>query len=149
MNISIVGAAVAVAGIIIVAFIWFSPSYRLARWAKQAQGWDYATANARFIEARKIIVSQLRHPEGHTGQALSDAAFEVVVACADRINQLNGKEHGTAHHERLRKNLLRTFQREADYWVSGEGGIESLGRDQEPALFAAKRNDPGPAPIAR
>jgi hypothetical protein len=138
MNISLVGAFFAILGIAIVAFIWFSPAFRLARWAKQAARWDYATANAHFLEARRTVVSQLRHPQGHTGQALADAAFEVAVACTDRINELNGKEHGAAHHAKLHRTLLRVFQREADYWVSNDYGIESLGRDQEPALYAGQ-----------
>lgn len=146
MNISLVGAFFAIFGIAIVTFIWFSPGFRLARWAKQAPRWDYATANAHFLEARRTIVAQLRHPEGHTGQALADAAFEVAVVCTDRINELNGKEHGTAHHERLRRTLLRVFQREADYWVSADYGIESLGRDQEPALFASTQKTLGSTP---
>jgi hypothetical protein len=140
MNISIVIAIVGVAGVALMAFVWFSPGNRLSRWAKQAHRWDYATANARFQEARRTVVAQLRHPEGVTGQALSDAAFLVAVACTDRINQLNGKEHGVRHHERIRGNLMRTFQREAEYWVAGEYGIDALGSDQEPALFARQRN---------
>ena len=140
MNISIISAIVALAGGILVAFIWFSPGNRLARWAKQAHRWDYATANARFQEVRRTVVAQLRHPEGVTGQALSDAAFLVAIACTDRINQLNGKEHGARHHELIRRNLLRTFQCEAEYWVAGEYGIDALGSDQEPALFARQRN---------
>jgi hypothetical protein len=143
MNISLVGAFFATLGIAIVAFIWFSPTFRLTRWTKQAPRWDYATANAHFLEARRTVVSQLRHPQGHTGQVLADAAFEVAVACTDRINELNGKEHGAAHHERLRRTLLRVFQREADYWVSTDYGIESLGRDQEPALYAGQQKIPG------
>lgn len=130
------------------AFFWFSPGFRLARWEKQAQRWDYATANARFLEARRTVVSQLRHPEGHTGQALADAAFDVAVACTDRINELNAKEHGPGQHERIRRSLLRTFQREADYWVSGEFGIEALGRDQEPALYASRPTTLGSTPSA-
>ncbi len=139
MNITLAGAFFSIAALTIAAFIWFSPSFRLARWARKAQHLDYATANARFLDAKRTVVSQLRHPEGHIGQALSDAAFEVAVACTDRINELNGKEHGPAQHDRIRRGLLRTFQREADYWVSGEFGIESLGRDQEPALYANQR----------
>lgn len=149
MNITLAGALLAFVGIVIVAFIWFSPGFRLARWAKQAHRWDYATANARFLEARRTVVSQLRHPQGHTGQMLSDAAFDVAVACTNRINQLNGKDHGPAHQDSIRRTLLRTFQREADYWVAGEYGIEALGRDQEPALFAGKRSSMGPTSTAR
>lgn len=145
MSISLAGAFFAIFGISLVAFIWFSPGFRLARWSKQAHDWDYATANVRFLEAKRTVVSQLRHPEGHTGQALSDAAFDVAVACTDRINQLNGKDHGTAQHERIRRGLLRMFQREADYWVSGDFGIEALGRDQEPALYAKQPSAPGGA----
>jgi hypothetical protein len=145
MNISLAGAFFVVLSLAIVAFIWFSPGFRLARWARHAHQWDYATANERFLEARRTVVSQLRHPEGHTGQALADAAFDVAVACTDRINELGGKEHGKAHHDRIRRQLLRTFQREADYWVSGDFGIEALGRDQEPALYASRKTA-GPTP---
>lgn len=143
MDITLAGAFFSIVAITIAAFIWFSPSFRLARWAKQAQHLDYATANARFLEAKRTVVSQLRHPEGHTGQALSDAAFEVAIACTDRINELNGREHGPSQRDSIRRSLLRTFQREADYWVSGDIGIESLGRDQEPALYANPRHVPG------
>lgn len=125
------------------AFIWFSPSHRLARWANHAHRWDYATANAHFQEARRTVVAQIRHPLGQTGKELSDAAFVLAVACTDRINELNGKEHGAAHQDRLRRTLMRMFQRDADYWVAGEFGIEALGSDQEPALFAGQRNRAG------
>ncbi len=143
MGMSFLGALIALAGIIFVAFIWFSPSHRLARWANQAHRWDYATANARFQEARRTVVAQLRHPQGATGQDLSDAAFVLAVACTDRINELNGKAHGPVHHDKLRRTLMRTFQRDAAYWVAGEYGIEALGGDQEPALFAGQRNRAG------
>ena len=120
MGMSFLGALIALVGIIFVAFIWFSPSNRLARWANQAHRWDYATANAHFQEARRTVVAQLRRPQGQTGKDLSDASFVLAVACTDRINELNGKEHGPAHLDRLRRTLMRMFQRDADYWVAGE-----------------------------
>ncbi|MEO6023945.1 MAG: hypothetical protein ABIP64_12665 [Burkholderiales bacterium] len=126
-------------GMAVVVFMWFRPESRFQRWAKQARGWDYMTANTRFQEARRVVVSQLRHPGGETSQSVADAAFDLTVACTDRMNELNGKLHGTDEQGRLRRNLLRTFQREADYWVAGEYGLENLGRDQEPTLFAAQR----------
>ena len=149
MNISLLLGLIASVGIIFVAFIWFSPIHRLARWTKQAQGWDYATANARFQEARRTVIAQLRHPAGQTGKDLSDAAFNLVVACTDRMNELNGKEHGPAQHERIRRTLTQTLKREADYWVAGEYGIEALGRDQEPALFAGQHSRADTTPTMR
>lgn len=135
-----VGASVAVLGLIFVAIVWFSPESRLLRWASQAPRWDYATANSRLQEARRVVVSQLRHPNGEISQTLADAAFELAVACTDRVNELNGKSHGPTHQDRLRRTLLKTFQKEADYWVVGGYGIDSLGRDQEPALYASQRD---------
>ncbi len=140
MNMILVGASVALLGLIFVAIVWFSPESRLLRWAKQASRWDYATANSRLQEARRVVVAQFRHPNGEISQSLADAAFDLAVACTDRINQLNGKPHGPTHQDRLRRALLKTFQKEADYWVVGGYGIDSLGRDQEPALYASQRN---------
>jgi hypothetical protein len=140
MGTILIGVSAVILGSIFVAIVWFSPESRLLRWAGQAARWDYATANARMQEARRVVVSQLRHPNGEVSQSLADAAFELAVACTDRINELNGMPHGAENHERLRRALLRTFQKEADYWVVGGYGIESLGRDQEPALYATQRN---------
>lgn len=140
MNMILVGASVAILGLIFVAIVWFSPESRLIRWARQAPHWDYATANSRLQEARRVVVAQLRHPNGEISQTLADAAFELAVACTDRLNELNGKSYGLAHQDRLRRVLLKTFQKEADYWVVGGYGIDSLGRDQEPALYASQRN---------
>ena len=138
MGMILIGVSIAILGSIFVAILWFSPESRLIRWAKQAAHWDYATANARMQEARRVVVSQLRHPNGEVSQSLADAAFELAVACTDRINELNGMPHGAKNNERLRRALLRTFQKETDYWVIGGYGIETLGRDQEPALYATK-----------
>jgi hypothetical protein len=149
MDMSLLGALVAFVGVILVAFIWFSPSHRLARWSNQAHRWDYATANARFHEARRTIVAQLRHPQGQTGKDLADAAFVLAIACTDRINQLNGKEHGPEQHEKIRRTLMRMFQRDAEYWGVGEYGIEALGRDQEPALFAVRQSRMGATSTSR
>jgi hypothetical protein len=149
MGMSLLGALIAFVGIILVAFIWFSPSHRLARWAQQTHRWDYAMANARFQDARRTVVAQLRHPQGSTGKDIADAAFELAVMCTDRINQLNGKEHGPEQHERIRRVLRRMFQRDADYWGAGEYGIESLGLDQEPALFAVQRGRASITPTTR
>jgi hypothetical protein len=138
MNTILVGTSITILGLIFAAIMWFSPESRLLRWAKQASHWDYATANSRLQEARRVVVSQFRHPNGEVSQSLADAAFDLAVACTDRINELNGKPHGPEHQDRLRRALFKTLQKEADYWVVGGYGIESLGRDQEPALYAAR-----------
>lgn len=139
MRVAVMSFLFVLVGMGLVAFTWFRPESRFQRWAKRARGWDYTTAKTRFQEARRVVVSQLRHPDGETTQGMADAAFDLAVACTDRMNELNGKHHGTTVQEKLRRSLLRTFQREADYWVAGEYGLDNLGRDQEPALFAAQR----------
>ena len=139
MGMVLVGASVAILGLIFVAIVWFSPESRLVRWAKQAPRWDYATANSRFQEARRVVVSQHRHPNGEISKSLADAAFDLAVACTDRLNELNGKPHGPTHQERLRRALFKMLQKDADYWVVGDYGIDSLGRDQEPSLYASQR----------
>ena len=138
MRIAAIFLVIFLAGMVVAILTWLKPESRFQRWTKQARRWDYATANSRFQEARRVVVSQLRHPSGETTQDVADAAFDLTVACTDRINELNGKPHGLEEQGRLRRNLLRTFQRDADYWVAGEYGLENLGRDQEPALFAAR-----------
>jgi len=140
MGMILVGASVGVLGLIFVSIVWFSPQSRLVRWAKQASRWDYATANSRLQEARRVVVAQLRHPNSEISKSLADAAFDLALACTDRLNELNGKPHGPTQQERLRRALLKTFQKEADYWGVGGYGIDSLGRDQEPSLFASQRS---------
>ncbi|MDQ3259198.1 MAG: hypothetical protein ABIW48_06135 [Burkholderiales bacterium] len=120
--------------------VWFSPESRLLRWAKQASRWDYATANARFQEARQVVVGQLRHPNSEISKSLAEAAFDVALACSDRLNELNGKPHGPAQKEPLRRALLKSFRKEAEYWGVGDYGIDSLGCDQEPSLYASQRS---------
>lgn len=138
MGTTLLGVSVAILGSIFVAIVWFSPESRLIRWAKQASEWDYATANSRFQEARRAVVAQFRHPNGEISQSLANAAFELAVACTDRINELNGKPYGPTQQNHLRHSLLKTFQQEAEYWVVGGEGIDALGRDQEPALYASQ-----------
>ncbi len=140
MSMMLVGISVAVLGLIFISIVWFSPESRLIRWAKQASRWDYATANCRFQEARQVVVAQIRHPNGEISKSLADAAFDLAVASTDRLNELNGKPHGATQQERLRRSLLKTFQKEAEYWGVGNYGIDSLGRDQEPSLYASQRS---------
>ena len=130
------GLAVAVYGV----FLWSNPEIRLAQRALKAKQWDYAKANAEFQSARRIILARLRHPEGAITKGTSQAALDLAVACADRLNQLGGKAFGGEYRTRLRSQLQKQFQREADYWVSADYGLDTLGRDQEPALFAAHHN---------
>ncbi len=140
MSIMLVVTTFVVLGSFFVSIVWFSPESRLLRWAKQASRWDYATANARFHEARQVVVGQLRHPNSEISKSLADAAFDLAVACSDRLNELNRKPHGPTQQEPLRRALLRTFQKEADYWGVGDYGIDTLGRDQEPSLYASQRS---------
>jgi len=98
-----------------------------------------------FEAARRTVISQLRSPRGRAGQAEADAALEFAVACLDRLDELDGKDCGTANKAKIRRLLEVRLRKEADYWLQDESGIDFLGREQEPSVFAAQR-ELGPFP---
>lgn len=112
---------------------------RFERLARKIPKMDRAAVLSAFEAARRCVISQLRNPYGkQVSQAEANAALEIAVACLDRLDQLESKQHGPANRAKIRRVLETRFRREADYWVQNESGIEMLGREQEPSVFAAR-----------
>jgi hypothetical protein len=92
---------------------------------------DRAEVVAAFDEARKVVISRMRHPLGSVTQAGSEAALERAVACADRLDELNGKQHGQANRFKIRRELIRRFKEDADNWLGAEAASYPIFAEQE------------------
>jgi hypothetical protein len=84
-----------------------------------------------FDEARKIVISRMRNPLGSVTQAESEAALERAVACADRLDELDGKAHGQANRFKIRRELMRRFKEDADNWLGAEAASYPIFAEQE------------------
>lgn len=73
-----------------------------------------------FEESRKLFITRLRNPLGKVTQSEAEIALERAVACADRLDELDGRVHGTANRFKIRRELMLKFRNEADHWLGAE-----------------------------
>jgi hypothetical protein len=98
-----------------------------------------------YEDTRLTVVSHMRHPRSDTSKLDTERAMQLAVACLDRLDQLDGRDHGSLNKAKLWRDLERRLRREAEYWTGGDSGFETLGREQEPSIFAAGQ-ELGPFP---
>ena len=74
-------------------------------------------ARVAFEEARKIVIAQMRNAPGKISRIEEGAALELAIACLDRLDELDGKEHGPGNRLKIRRFLEQKLKREAEKWL--------------------------------
>jgi hypothetical protein len=100
---------------------------RSKRAGEAASSLDLQATQQRLERAILYIVDHMTDPGSPVSGAVADTELEMALACVDRINELQGQEHGPAFRLKVRPQILFKCKSAANAFAN-EIGLASYRR---------------------